>query len=120
MFSEVFSAAQAEIADPRASSGPARDLDRLAERPLNIELARFLRLAEFGRGGELDHAIERKAVERKQAIFSGRVQPIAPLYVTSICSEHCLYCNFRGPNKGVDVDRYRLSGDEIVNRRRAS
>ena len=114
MFSEAFSAAQAEIADPRASSGPPRDLDRLAERPLNIELARFFWLAEFERGGELDHAIAWKAVERKQAIFWGRVQPIAPLYVTSICSEHCLYCNFRGPNKGVDVDRYRLSHDEIA------
>lgn len=114
MFTEVFSAAQAAMADLRTSSGSAPDLDRLAGRPLNTELARLLWLGELGCGTELDHAIERKAVECKQAIFSGCVQPIAPLYVTSICREHCLYCNFRVPNKGVDVDRYRLSDDEIV------
>ncbi len=38
---------------------------------------------------------------------------IAPIYVTSICQEQCLYCNFRAPNKGVGVERRRLTDDEL-------
>ncbi len=113
MFSEARPAALAEIAELRASPGPADELDRLAASPLNADLAQYFWLDDFGRGGALDAAIARLAAARKQAVFGGRVLPIAPLYVTSICSEHCLYCNFRAPNKGVDVDRYRLSDDEV-------
>lgn len=35
------------------------------------------------------------------------------MYVTSICQEQCLYCNFRGGNKGIEVQRRRLTDDEL-------
>ena len=38
---------------------------------------------------------------------------IVPVYVTSICQEQCLYFNFRAGNKGVGVERRRLTDEEI-------
>jgi len=67
----------------------------------------------FGQGGELDRAIVARAAEFKTALYGGRVFVIAPIYVTSICQEQCLYCNFRGGNKGVGVERRRLTDDEL-------
>ncbi len=68
---------------------------------------------EFGQGGGKDVDLLAKAESAKRALFAGRVFPIAPLYVTSVCSESCLYCNFRGGNKGVGVERRRLTDEEI-------
>jgi 2-iminoacetate synthase len=33
--------------------------------------------------------------------------------VTSICQEQCLYCNFRGGNQGIGVERRRLTDAEL-------
>ena len=54
------------------------------------------------------------AAERKRHIFSDKVFAIVPVYVTSICSQHCLYCNYRADNRGLDVERIRLSDDELL------
>ncbi len=67
----------------------------------------------FGRSGELDQSILARSASVKAGLFGGRVFVIAPLYVTSICQEQCLYCNFRGGNKGVGVERRRLTDDEL-------
>ena len=67
----------------------------------------------FGLGGELDQAIITRSAELKAALYGGRVFVIVPIYVTSICEEQCLYCNFRGGNKGVGVERRRLTDDEL-------
>jgi 2-iminoacetate synthase len=67
----------------------------------------------FGLGGELDRAIVARAAEIKRALYGGRVFIIVPLYVTSVCQEQCLYCNFRGGNKGIGVERKRLTDDEL-------
>jgi 2-iminoacetate synthase len=75
--------------------------------------APFLWSEEFGVGGELDRAIVRRSVEVKTVLYGGRVFVIAPIYVTSICQEQCLYCNFRAGNKGVGVERRRLTDEEL-------
>jgi len=67
----------------------------------------------FGLGGELDQAIIARSAEVKAALYGGRVFVIVPIYVTSICEEQCLYCNFRGGNKGIGVERRRLTDDEL-------
>ena len=67
----------------------------------------------FGLGGELDQAIIARSAEVKAALYGGRVFVIVPIYVTSICAEQCLYCNFRGGNKGIGVERRRLTDDEL-------
>lgn len=38
---------------------------------------------------------------------------VVPLYVTSICSETCTYCNFRRANHQLQVVRRRLSPSEL-------
>jgi 2-iminoacetate synthase len=68
----------------------------------------------FGLGGELDQAIIARSAELKAGLYSGRVFVIVPIYVTSICEEQCLYCNLRGGNKGIGVERRRLTDDELA------
>jgi 2-iminoacetate synthase len=68
---------------------------------------------ELGTGGALDRAILDRSAELKSDLYSDRVFAIVPIYVTSICSEQCLYCNYRGGNKGVGVERRRLSDQEL-------
>jgi 2-iminoacetate synthase len=75
--------------------------------------ARFLWAEGFGSGGELDQAILTRSAKEKAALYEGRLFIIAPIYVTSICQEQCLYCNYRAPNKGVGVERRRLTYDEL-------
>jgi len=69
--------------------------------------------AGFGLGGELDQAIIARSAEVKAALYGGRVFVIVPIYVTSICEEQCVYCNFRGGNKEIGVERRRLTDDEL-------
>jgi 2-iminoacetate synthase len=68
----------------------------------------------LGAGGELDRAILDRSAAVKSALYACRVFPIVPIYVTSICSEQCIYCNYRGGNKGVGVERRRLSDAELL------
>jgi 2-iminoacetate synthase len=67
----------------------------------------------FGLGDGLDEAIIARSAEVKAALYGGRVLVIVPIYVTSICEEQCVYCNFRGGNKGIGVERKRLTDDEL-------
>ena len=67
----------------------------------------------FGRGGALDQAVIARSAGVKGDLYGGRVFVIVPIYVTSICEEQCVYCNFRGGNKGIGVERRRLTDDEL-------
>jgi 2-iminoacetate synthase len=87
-------------------------LDAL-ERGKASAFAPFLWKEGFGTGGELDQAILSRAAERKAALYRGSVFVIVPIYVTSICQEQCLYCNYRAGNKGIGVERKRLMDDEL-------
>jgi 2-iminoacetate synthase len=53
------------------------------------------------------------ARRKKARRFHETVFSISPLYVTSICREHCAYCNFRVENKGAAVTRLRLTPDQL-------
>jgi 2-iminoacetate synthase len=68
---------------------------------------------EFGKGGALDTEIIQAAVDRRTQMFSGQLFGVVPVYVTSICAERCLYCNFRAGNRGVELERLRLDPDEL-------
>ncbi len=50
----------------------------------------------------------------KRGIFHGKIYPIVPLYVTSICQEHCVYCNYRMENRDKQIQRVRLSNEELT------
>lgn len=58
-------------------------------------------------------SILEKAKLVKESSFCSNIFPVVPLYVSSICSEQCLYCNYRADNK-VKVERHRLSDDELL------
>ncbi len=77
------------------------------------DFAPFLWSKEFGSGGDLDRSIAARATELKSALYRGQLFVIAPIYATSICQEQCLYCNFRAANKGIGVDRLRLTDAEL-------
>ncbi|MGB2579958.1 2-iminoacetate synthase [Elusimicrobium simillimum] len=51
------------------------------------------------------------AAVAKQAIYGNRMVLFAPLYVSNLCSNECLYCAFRVSNKGLA--RRALSQAEI-------
>lgn len=50
----------------------------------------------------------------KSSLFNGTIFAIAPLYITSICQEHCVYCNYRIGNKDKEIQRVRLSNEELA------
>ena len=69
--------------------------------------------SEFGRGTSLDGSIINAAARRKERLFGGQLFAVVPVYVTSICAERCLYCNFRAGNRGVELERIRLSSEQL-------
>jgi 2-iminoacetate synthase len=110
MFSDRYQIACEEAAEfPYTQGGP---LDSL--RPMVAsDYAPFFWSEGFGLRGELDQAIIGRSAEVKSGLYGGRVFVIVPMYVTSICEEQCLYCNYRGGNKGIGVERRRLTDDEL-------
>ena len=58
-------------------------------------------------------AIIRLSQRIKADLFNGKIFSIVPLYVTSICQEHLTDCNFRAENKYNEIERLRLSEEEL-------
>ncbi|OGQ58360.1 MAG: [FeFe] hydrogenase H-cluster radical SAM maturase HydG [Deltaproteobacteria bacterium RIFCSPLOWO2_02_FULL_53_8] len=56
--------------------------------------------------------IHEKAGELKQRLFGKRVVLFAPLYLSNICANGCVYCGFRAANK--EMARRALTVDEAV------
>jgi 2-iminoacetate synthase len=59
----------------------------------------------------LNEFIFEAAREIKDTIYGNRLVLFAPLYISNLCSNDCLYCAFRATNK--DVKRKALNQDEI-------
>lgn len=110
MFSAYYQSTWEQIAGLREQRTGA--LDRLRPQVASDFLP-LLWKEEFGTGGALDHAILGRSAAFKSALYGDRVFAIVPIYVTNICSEQCVYCNYRGGNKGIGVERRRLSDPEL-------
>ena len=110
MFSQRYELVCEEVSEfSHTRPGP---LDSL--RPMVAsDYAPFFWSEGFGLGDELDQAIIARSAEVKASLYGGRVFVIVPIYMTSICEEQCLYCNYRGGNKGIGVERRRLTDDEL-------
>ena len=99
------------------SGGPVRDAARLRE-----VLAKALELKglDFGDVAALmaisDPALLAElfttARKVKEAIYGRRLVLFAPLYISNLCSNECLYCAFRARNK--EVKRRALTQEEIA------
>jgi 2-iminoacetate synthase len=51
--------------------------------------------------------------ELKTELFGGEVYPVVPVYVSSFCSENCLYCNYRAENTTAQIRRIRLTTEQL-------
>jgi 2-iminoacetate synthase len=89
--------------EARAMEGEAISLDD-AWQLLNVDVLHQPELMAL----VLEAARKKKAHRFGEVVFS-----ISPLYVTSICREHCIYCNFRVENRGAAVTRLRLTPDQL-------
>lgn len=114
MFSSYYEATWQEVGKLAQMRVPQSDLhlERLAS--YDHTLARFLWADSIGDGGALDSKILDRSATTKTMHFSDRAYAIVPIYVTSVCIEQCMYCNFRSGNKGVEVERLRLSDLELA------
>ncbi len=113
MFSDEYPAlwrASASVAPPE--QGEAILLLEEAE-PFDLRVPDLLFLDQPACGGNLYAGALDIARQRKSRYFAGRVFAVVPVYVTSICGEDCSYCNFRSGNRGVGVERLRLSEEEL-------
>jgi 2-iminoacetate synthase len=110
MFSDRYERVREQVSE--LSHARPEPLDPL--RPyVASEVVPWLWSEEYGCSGNLDRHILLRAANVKRELYGGRVFVIVPLYVTSICQEQCLYCNFRAGNKGVSVERRRLTDPEL-------
>ncbi|MCP4481379.1 MAG: [FeFe] hydrogenase H-cluster radical SAM maturase HydG [bacterium] len=55
--------------------------------------------------------IFKAAKKLKQEIYGNRLVFFAPLYISNLCSNDCLYCGFRSSNK--EINRVNLSQEQI-------
>jgi len=78
------------------------------------QIAKLFWAESLGANGPLDHLIIDTSRKIKEKAFHGSVFAVVPLYATSICAERCLYCNYRAGNKGMDIERIRLSDAELI------
>jgi 2-iminoacetate synthase len=76
------------------------------------EARSIISISERNKGNIYENLIKLSR-EIKYSIFKGNIYAIAPLYVSSICQENCLYCNFRSGNKKSYFKRIRLSDKEL-------
>lgn len=110
MFSEQYQLACEEVLELSRTRPQSLDLRRATAA---ADFVPFLWSAGFGSGGEMDREILARSTAAKAALFGGKLFIIVPIYVSSICQEQCLYCNFRAPNKGIAVERRRLTDEEL-------
>jgi 2-iminoacetate synthase len=61
---------------------------------------------------DLDEAIFEQAKKIKEHIYGNRMVLFAPLYVTNLCNNNCVYCGFAARNK--ELNRKTLTLDEIA------
>jgi 2-iminoacetate synthase len=110
MFSTEYNRACEQVSDLARTH--VKSLDSL--QPLTVcDFAPLLWDEEFGTGGTSDREILARSAERKALLYRNQLFVIVPMYVTSICQEQCLYCNYRAGNKGIGVERKRLSIEEL-------
>ena len=72
------------------------------------EMAVLMDISDPGLLGEMFHAARRV----KEAIYGKRLVIFAPLYISNLCANECLYCAFRARNS--ELKRRALSQEEIA------
>ena len=74
----------------------------------DADLAALMGVSDPELLGEMFHAARRV----KEEIYGNRLVLFAPLYISNLCGNECVYCAFRARNR--DLTRRALSQDEIA------
>jgi 2-iminoacetate synthase len=104
IYSALAAASKADAAKTRAVIAKARELKGLEPE----EAAVLLQCQDPELTEEMFHA----AREVKEAIYGKRLVLFAPLYISNLCRNDCLYCAFRQSNK--KIRRRALNQEEIA------
>jgi 2-iminoacetate synthase len=56
--------------------------------------------------------MQETALEVKKKVYDNRIVTFAPLYMSDLCVNNCLYCGFRSDNE--NITRRQLSMDEVA------
>ena len=113
MFSQHFLPRWAQVLEWEKSAPDYADAQTLSDTRAPALFIRSLWRGDFGTGSTFDRQVSRLAAAQKESRFASRLYGIVPLYVTSICSERCIYCNYRADNKGKDITRLRLRPSQL-------
>ncbi len=95
----------------RPDAGRVRDILAKAKTLGGLDLAEAAALMPVSDPGLLGEMFD-AANQVKNEIYGRRIVIFAPLYISNLCSNECLYCAFRVRNK--DVVRRALRQDEIA------
>jgi len=79
---------------------------------LSLEESAILLNINIDRNPELMEELRQTALWIKEAIYGKRMVIFAPLYLSNLCAEGCLYCGYRSKNRALS--RKVLSDEEIV------
>lgn len=93
-----------------ASKEQALDIVAKAKECKGLDLEQLAILLQ-AKDADVVSAIYRAALYVKDTIYGRRMVFFAPLYVSNVCANNCLYCGFRRDNK--DLVRRVLTQDEI-------
>jgi 2-iminoacetate synthase len=115
MIEGLFSEVEAIVRQPAVEAGGILEILEGARETESIGLEEAWQLlnVDVERQPELAAEVLETARQVKARHFGGAVFGISPLYVTSICREHCVYCNFRVENEGRAVTRVRLTPEQL-------
>ncbi len=100
---------------PQLSRAEVIELCQCASSEAPLSLAQACTLLEIDPPKEPDayRAVLSASRRMKNELFEGRAFALVPVYVSSICQEHCVYCNYRVGNKDREITRVRLSDAEL-------
>jgi 2-iminoacetate synthase len=115
MLEKLFSKIQSVTQQPVATASTISDIatKALDVPAINLKDAWQLLNIDVLRQPDLASLVLAAARKKKAQRFDDAVFSISPLYVTSICHEHCTYCNFRVENRDTAVTRLRLTPGQL-------
>ena len=72
------------------------------------ETATLIKVTDPDLFGEM----KRAALKVKEKVYGHRIVTFAPLYVSNLCVNNCVYCGYRWENGSID--RHTLTDEELV------
>ncbi len=97
--------------DSREDAGRVREVLAKAEELKGLDMNDVAVLMGVS-SPELTEALFRTAGKVKEEIYGNRIVLFAPLYISNLCANECLYCAFRKSNR--ELTRRALTMEEIA------